>query len=282
MEETSIAKLEAQKNELKTKPKTKSNISKINHIKSTINRIYREDKAQILEFEQNNYRYLALIRSTNGYYKLTHHSALFYSRDLAPKLNLSANLQPDGDFQSVSSIGIVSIADIDAFSKNLRKLKATRVKTKNNTGNIIIFKLPWEYSEKQLSDFLQDNAAKNYKFNKIILTENVIPALYVKIVNLTSTIYENTRKMKDDIPRRSFGYDAINAVTNMNHAYLGMANGHLDKLTSLRKIKTNLRFVKYQTKILADLKIWPINTCARIGELIVDIQDIINQEERNL
>ena len=140
MEETSIAKLEAQKNELKTKPKTKSNISKINHIKSTINRIYREDKAQILEFEQNNYRYLALIRSTNGYYKLTHHSALFYSRDLAPKLNLSANLQPDGDFQSVSSIGIVSIADIDAFSKNLRKLKATRVKTKNNTGNIIIFK----------------------------------------------------------------------------------------------------------------------------------------------
>ena len=88
--------------------KTKSDKSKYNQTKTLLNKIYSENKNQIMQFESTNYHYIALMRSTHNFYKIFGHSALFYVCSIAPKLNLKANLQTDGDFVAKSENGFIS------------------------------------------------------------------------------------------------------------------------------------------------------------------------------
>lgn len=281
--QASIGQIEQQLKKLKqTKPKTKELKSEIARQKSELNKLYAANKKRIAEFEKTNYEYLALVRSTNDFYKLFGHSALFYAYSIAPKLNLQANLQADNDFTARSSEGFVSVRQPEKLTEVLNTLKIKKVKTKSQTGDFILYKLPWTYTDEQLNDFVEHNHTRMQKFNHIVIVDNVIPVLFIEIEELLKSIYENVRGMSGPTEKETLGYTAINSTAKMAHIYLDLANGHFDKLTGLKKLKQELKIVKYQTKLIADLKIWTPKTCARIGENIIKVQDIIERELKNI
>lgn len=282
MEDNSLAALEAQLKQLKVKtPKTKQTESEIKRIKSNINRVYSDAKATVLKAEETNFRYLIFLRSTNGFYKLTGHSALFYAFGIAPKLDIIVRLNPDGDYSSKSKTGIVSVKNLDSLAEMLKTLNIRRVKTKDQTGNIVAFQLPWTYSEAQLNNFENDNLLRIQKFNRIIMTEDTIPALFVQLSELNKAIFENVRGMGGPVEREALGYDMIKVAAKSERTYIAMSNGQINKYNGLTAIKTGLNFLKSQAKIIADLKIWSPRVCARIGDIMIKVQDILDQELRS-
>ena len=82
-----------------------------------------------MQFESTNYHYIALMRSTHNFYKIFGHSALFYVCSIAPKLNLKANLQTDGDFVAKSENGFISIRDPEKLTSILQTLNIKKIKT---------------------------------------------------------------------------------------------------------------------------------------------------------
>ena len=278
----SISHLEAKIENLRLKSQTKSVKSELSLIKSTLNKLYTANKAQVLQFEETNYNYLVLMRSTHGFYKLFGHSALYYTYSLAPKLNLTAKLQDDKDFTNKSNEGFISIRKPEKLAEALLTLNIKPVKTRSQSGDFLLFRFPWQFTKDQLNSFTEQNLVALQRFNHVVMVDNSIPVLFIQIEELLKAVYENVRGMGSPVEKDAFGYQMLEDAARMSHLYLDLSNGEIDKLTCLKKMKLDLKTIKYQTKLLLDLKIWTPKTCARISEIMIKISDIITREIKHL
>lgn len=260
--------------------KTKAQKSEHQRLKSELNKLYGNNKKFIIEFEKTNYKYLALMRSTGGFYKLFDHSALFYALNIAPRLNLNAALRADGDFAHKSAVGFVSVRDPAKIAKALKTIDIIQLPTRDQTGNYLLFLLPWEFTEQQVAKMLDDHNYKLQKLNHVVLVDNAIPVLFLQLNELLKILYENVRGMGGPVEREALGYDMVKTAAAMAHLYLDLANGRVSKHYCLTGLKHQLNFIKYRTKILADLKIWNARTCARVAEVIIKVGDIIDREQK--
>ena len=133
-----IADIEAELAKLKAEGlKTKASKAKYSQIKMKLNKAYAENKALVMKFEETNYGYLALMRSTGGYYKMFGNSALFYVNSIAVKLGLKANLQTDGDYIAKSENGLVSVKDLGKMEDALKTIGVYKVRIKNKGGYFV-------------------------------------------------------------------------------------------------------------------------------------------------
>lgn len=277
--QNSIQKAEQTLKELKAqKPRTKQQKSLCDQAKSALNKIYNENKRAITEFEKTNSKFIVVMHSTNGFYKIFGHSALFYTYFVAPKLNLEVNLRADGDFTDKSPTGFVSLRNPEIFTENFRKFGLKQQPTKDKTGNFLLFKFPKAFTEEQLAEMLEKYHAETQNFNHIVMVENISPTLFLQIENLSKALFENVRSMNSQFEREILGADLIKAAAEMNHLYLKLTNGLIDKQTCLKSLREQLNFIKFQTKFIADLKIWTPRVITRIGDHIIKVQDILIRE----
>lgn len=280
MEPKSIAALEASINLIKSK-QSKKDRAEVERLKNNIKHIYTDNKLTTLNFEKTNHQFIAMLRSTHGFYKMFGHSALYYANDVAPKLNLAANLQTDGDYKHKSELGFISIREPEKLAATLQTLNLMRVKIKDTTNNFIVYKLPWSYTDEQIAELIENSHFTMRNFNNIVMVDNIMPLLYLQIVELTKAIYENTRNMGGPVEREAFGIPCLKEAQGMCHQYISVANGITTKTKCLNEIKHNLTNIKVSAKIIADLKIWTPRVCARIGDIIIKIQEIIEKEQRS-
>lgn len=265
---------------IEQKLKNEKNKSERKRLKTNLNKLYAENKNSLLEFEKTNYNYLVLISSTHGFYKMFGHSALFYAENIAPKLKLEATLRADHDFCIKSDTGATSIKNLENLTENLKTLNIVRLKTKNKTGDFIVYKLPWIFTADQVEKLKENNQLKIAKFNHLALVEDSTPVLFVQLTELLKTTYENTRTMPGPIERKIFGESMLLSIKNATIAYIKYGNGKINYKTTISTIKAELENLKYHLKIVADLKIWGPKTYQRIGEHIVKIARIIELEEK--
>ena len=278
-EEKSIAKIEVKVETLRSSPKakTKATQSEIKRLKSVLNSTYNEYKHRVMEFEKRNTSNLLFVRSTYGFHKLFGRSLLFYAFDIAPKLELEARIYSDGDYEAKPDAGVISFRSLDGVEGGLTKLGVKRVKLDDNTGNIVMFKLPWEYSASQIERYEGQNTYKLQKFNHVIMTENVVPVLYLHLDDLLKAVYENVRRM-EPVGRETLGNLMVETTAEMKRIYIEMANGRLRTNEGLRLIMSRINKLKSQLKIIVDLKIWNARVYARIGEIIIKTQEILEME----
>lgn len=279
VEEKSIARIEAKIESLKSSPKAKNKTTQaeIKRLKTALNNAYNEYKHQAMDFEKHNLSHLLFVRSTSGFHKLFGRSLLFYAFDIAPKLELEARIYSDGDYEAKSDAGVISFRSLDATEKGLIKLGAKEIKLDDHTGNIVMYKLPWEYSESQIERYEGQNTYKLQKYNHVIMTENVIPILYLQLDDLLKAVYENVRRM-EPVGRETLGNLMVELAAEMKRIYIEMANGRLRTDEGLKMFMSRINKMKSQLKIIVDLKIWNARVYARIGEIIIKTQEILELE----
>lgn len=264
--ENSIEQIEKKIDTLKKGPKAKAKATQaeIKRLKSALNKMYIEYKVKVLEFERKNKSHLVFLRSTNGFYKLMENSLYFYAYDIAPKLELDVKVYADNDYEVKAESGITSVMGVDGVKKKLAKLKIKPMKTKDSTGNIVIFKIPWEYTEKEIEKFKEENTNGTRKYNQVIVAHDTIPTLYLNISTLLKDSYENVRRL-DPVARDGFANVILKREARMVDTYIEMANGRMNEREGLMLIKHELDMVKSRVKLLVDLKLWNANAYARVG-----------------
>lgn len=184
---------------------TKAGKSELKRLKSERNKAYNENKKFLTEFEKTNFNYLVLLKSTNGFYKLVGHSALFYALNIAPRLNLAANLTTDGDYTHKSAEGIVSVREPEKLAEALKTINIKQLRPRHNPDDFILFKLPWAFTRAQLAD-MQDQQNQSLRhFNQLVMIDNAIPVLFLQLEELLKIVYENTRTLPSQFDRDIFG-----------------------------------------------------------------------------
>lgn len=260
--------------------KTKDARAEIKSLQSVLNKLYAEYKHKLMTLEKNNKDRLMFLRSTKGFYKLFGNSLYFYAFNIAPKLNINVKVFSDGDYEDKSEAGVVSVKNLNETEKQLLKLKIKRVESRDKTGNIVIYKLPWSYTDDVIKKYIEQNTYELGKYNHVIVAENTIPVLYLNLNELLKISYENVRRL-EPVARDTLGNFIVNTVAEMIRIYIEMANGRIDEMTGLKNIRLRLNKTKSQVKILADLKLWNAKTYARVGECLIKIQDIVELKLNN-
>lgn len=224
----SLFSIETEMQELKAAGlTTKAKRTQYNQLKSLFSKTYSSAKERVMEFEKDNRSYLVLLRSTNGFYKMFEHSALFYVQDLAPKLNLAANLQLDTDFAVKSELGFVPIREPKKLIKPLSKLKITQAPVKDESGNFLLFKLPWEFDDKQITKMIDAGQLRLQHFNHLVMVDNVIPVLFLRLEELHLALYQNVRRMSGPMEREAYGLPLLTLATELQCLYFEFSNGKL-------------------------------------------------------
>lgn len=279
LNESVIKEVEARIQELEKsasdKKKPKATVNEIKRLQKILHRLYIDYKKRVMSFEEENYDKLLFLRSTNGFHKVFGHSLYFYAFDVAPKLDVAVNVYSDGDHEIKSEAGVVSVARLDELEKNFRKLKIERIKLEDKTGNVVIFRLPWKYTKKDIERFIEQNTYKKRRFNNVVMTENTIPTLYVNLQDLMKACYENVRRL-EPVAREALGNMIVEMVAEMLRCYTEMGNGRVVEATGLKYIQKLLNKTKAQAKILSDLGLWNARTYARIGDIVIRIQDVVD------
>ena len=74
----------------------------------------RQIKQKVMDFETTNEQYLLIYASTDNFYKIAGHSAIFFAQSIAPQIGRRCYIRPDTDHYFPSKEGIVSIRDLAA------------------------------------------------------------------------------------------------------------------------------------------------------------------------
>lgn len=274
-----LADIEAKMQALKAEGlTTKAKRTQYNQLKRTFAKTYASAKERVMAFEQHNQKYLVLLRSTNGFYKMFEHSALFYAEDLAPKMNLTATLQLDSDFSNKSEIGSISIHNLDKLTTPLKKLKITPAKTKDASGNYLLYQLPWEYSSEQIEKMIAAGELRLQRFNHLVMVDNAIPVLFLQLEELHRALFQNVRRMAGPVEREAYGLPTLAIMNELECRYLDFANGRLEAEDFFQGVQQQLDTIKYRVKIINDLKIWEVRVTARIGEILMKLVEIVESE----
>lgn len=273
--EKSIAEIERQIERLGASKTTKKNEAEIKRLKTVLNRVYLEYKQKVMNYEEKNYNSLVFLRSTHGFYKLLGHSLLFFAFGVAPKIGASAKIYADGDYELKSNMGVISIHGLGKIEKKLKLMEAEKVVLRDKTGNIVVYKLPWTYTTKEVEDFVGQNTYKMDKYNHVIIAENIVPVLFMQLNNLLKACYENVRRL-DPVARETLGNFVVERVAEMLRIYMEMANGRMNELDGYKHIRLRLNKVKSQVKILVDLRLWNGRVYARVGETLIETQRIVD------
>lgn len=276
-EETSIAEIDAKIEALKKQKRTKAQEAELKRLKKLLNRIYVECKRKLLEFEARNDYAIAMVRSTNGFYKIFGNSVFFYAFDVAEKLGMKVNVYADSDYDPKSKTGVVSISRYDEVVEQMKTLDIKKMPTHDKSGNLVWFLLPWKYTQEEIKAFEEVNSIEAHMYNHVIVTDDASPALFVQLEVLAKAMYENVRRL-DPVARETLGNVALEKTAFMIRAYIETSNMRLTEREGFLAIQKALNFVKSQVKIIVDLKLWNGKTYARIGDAILTTQKLLNLE----
>lgn len=277
-----LAEIEAQQKKLKADGlKTKADQKRYRELVEQFKKVYRMAKKRAMDFEQNNRQYLVLVRSDNGYFKMFEYSALFYAYSLAPQMNISAVLREDTDYFSKSKIGSVSIKEPENLTTPFEKLNIVPISTKDDSGNLLVFKMPWVYDDAEVKQLLAKASEKLQRFNRLVMTDNTIPVLFLQLTALHKTLYENVCSMSGPVSRESYGIPMLKMAAEMQCLYLEYANGKIHDQDFFDPCKKWLNSIKYRVKIVSELKIWKPDQVARIADSLIEVSNILDSEQKS-
>lgn len=251
--------------------------AEIRKLKRQISDIYITSKKSVLDFEKKNYKYLVFLQSTNGFHKLIENSALFFACDIADRLNLTANMQTDGDFDAKSEVGIVSVR-LDNIKKRLESAGIKPVEMGEQIAEVVFYELPEAYTPKQVEDLRNHTKLYLEQFNQIVLPTVIFPALYAQLNEALLAVYHTCRKMTDTFARDVLGKQMFDDIGKAERVYLEMAAGTITDIQGLEMIQTLVRKIKWQTKIFSNLNIWTPKNCVRIGKILQKLEKILALE----
>lgn len=177
---------------------------------------YENAKQKVLYLEENNYGYVFILKTNDGWCKIMSHSALMYIHYVWPiardKLNLTTkapNLIADSDFRYKAPIGIITRNTIEEFSKILETAGAKRVKVEGTNNDLIsAYKLAREMSEDEFWRIKKYEDDLWSKANTIIVPKAVYPNLSIDVQEAAMQIYFVARKLKQT-DREFFGEDML-------------------------------------------------------------------------
>ncbi len=239
-------------NQQKLTPSTATN-QELSAVRCAMQQKQRQIKARVMEFEQTNDHHLLFYNSTNGFVKVTGHSALFFAVTIADRIHWRYSLKLDTDHYSVSEDGIISFRSLNNVAARLAEINIFP-DPKLSRDEYTYFKLTKVYNDEQIAK-LRDNAKQDIKrIMSIVLPASPIPSLYDAVTQASQLIYYQFKHLSDSLAKETIGQRMILSTYDMTMEYLNYAraknHNNQQYLIRIIELARELRFgVAYASKL---------------------------------
>ena len=268
-----LHEIEAQLDQLQVSPQRDKSQAQIRQLRQALTQRLRQIKAQAMQFEATNDRYLLIFDSTNRYAKMAGNSVLFYTQLLADRLRRRYNIQVDTDTYSVSEEGIVSIRALDALEQALASINVLP-DPKLSTEELHVFRLSRPYSKAEIAKLRERVVSDTSRMATLIMPKMPLPDLFRQISELERLVFFGTKHCRDTFARDYLTQGVVTSVTEMVAAYLAMAQGQPHQLLAWT-IKLERQMVS-----VSNLRLMKQADVGKIVDLAVAIERSVERECR--
>lgn len=182
----------------------------------------RQIKQKVMDFELTNEQYLLIYASTDKFYKIAGHSAIFFAQNIAPQIGRRCHIRPDTDHYFPSKEGVISVRDLDGLELQLKNVNINLVKSKT-TAELRFYKLPQRHTAADLAKLKDAQATEEAALAGLPRPKDPLPELYIHILELNELTQKAILQARSDFERREIFY----ALTQHSHLMLCAYHNYL-------------------------------------------------------
>ena len=249
---------------------------------------YENAKRKVLHLEKDNYGYIFILETTDGWYKIMSHSALIYIHYVWPlardKLNLTTkapNLIADSDFRDKAPIGIVTRKDISEFEKILKAVGAKEVSTSGqNSESVTAYKLERPITESEFWRIKKEEDDLWSKANTVITPKEVYPNLAIDIQEVEMQIYFVARKMQRT-DREFFGAEMLSLAKTLAKGVIMAEKGYLRWEEFFEAVPGKIADLYANISLISNFRLIDNKVLIRLNDLLLKVEADLKLAERD-
>ena len=248
-------------------------------------RDYEDSKMKALQFEEQNYGYILLVETTDGWYKMFANSTILYRYYVLPlakeKLDNPALYEPkikaDLDFRYKAKIGVLYFKNREQFEVPLKAVGAEKVKIAElKSERILAYKLTRKMTMQEFVRLKEDEDALWNKSNTLITPKAVFPDLGIDIQEMGKLFYDNVRKF-DKTTREVLGGDVLRSTRRLAKGLIMAEKDYTSWEIFFRTGMGIIGELYADVSLLSDMRLVENNTLLRMTESIGRVENDIKK-----
>lgn len=243
---------------------------------------YDDMKRRALKFEAKNLKFILVIPCSGDqdWCEMADHSALIYRNLVCEKLGLTQAMTDDYDSYYVQyRIGRMRTRGMDTVIE--RAKKAGVYKTHAMKGKALIIEIKKPLTAEEMSEMERSENERQLALGQIVRCRPIDPVLYQKLVEASGRLYNLCARKLDKLASRTNGEHIINLISEINREYIRFSSRidapEEEKLERWLKMKEMVVEILIEVQILASGRMWKREVCLSIGELLNEIENIIDK-----
>ena len=266
--------------EKKVKPATINDYDLIGKVER---KEYDRLKRRAIKFEEKNRKYILVIPCDGeaGWCEMSEQSALMYKYWVCAPLGVPVTMTDDFDsFYIQYDIGRIRTRGYDTVRRRLKK--AGLYKDEKMQDRCVIFELKNQLTVKELEKLKNEEATRQLAINSIVKVSFMDPALYQKMMEVATRLHRVCYRRMDKLSSATNGERMVKLIDETIRIYYKIAecgkNQPEELLTYWKEMRQMLHNLLIELQIVAGLKLWTRESCVKIGESVLEMQDRIDRQ----
>lgn len=244
-------------------------------LKVEVREKYRAIKRRVKEMEIGNQsRIIAFPSLTSGddWYKMMEFSALYYAYRLADRMGRKARVMKDSDRFSKAQF-IASLTNIERFAEQIQDYE-DGVSVEKTEDGVYIFTLPKPVTDDDYAALRRTEETRRERLHNVLKPKEMDPAIFNALLMVERQLLPRIKKLEKCY------YDAVGKTMAKNiHSimmiYGMMTDGLVEKSEAGMAIMEDINSLVAGLILLAELRTWPYEVAALIGENINTLKKLV-------
>lgn len=244
---------------------------------------YDKLKRRAIKFEEKNRQYILVIPcdGETGWCEMSEHSALIYKYMVCLPLGVPVTMTDDFDsFYIQYEIGRIRTRGFDVVRRRLKS--AGLYKDEKRRDKCVIFQLKDSLTDKEILRIKDEEATRQLAINSIVKVDFLDPALYQKMIEIATRLHRICYRRMDKLSSATNGARMVGLADDIIRSYYKIAECGKNRPEDLLPYWIEMREIVHklliELQIVAGLKLWTRESCIKISENVMDIQNRIDRQ----
>lgn len=242
-------------------------------------REYESLKRRAMKFEAKNRKFILVLPcdGEQDWCEMCEASALIYKYEVCEKIGAKVTMTDDQDsFYLQYEIGRIRTRGYDMVRRRIQK--AGLYLREMLKDRCMVFELNVNFTAAELKKMREEEERRQAELSNIVKTHFSDPSLHQKIMLVATRLHRICYRRMDKLSSSTNGrriVELINMVGRMYYDLAMLEKTHEQKVETWRKMSECTRQLLVEVQLVAGMKLWTREVCAKVGEEIIDLDDRI-------
>lgn len=243
---------------------------------------YERLKRRAIKFERTNQRFILVLPcdGEHGWCEMGENSALFYKYEVCMNLGAPVTMTDDLDsFYIQYEIGRIRTRGYDTVRRRLKD--AGMYGSETEKDKCVIFQLKKPYTKREVERMRQEEEERQAALNTIVKVHFSDPILHQMMMNVATRLHRICHRRMDKVSSATNGKRIVEKMDGMILKYYEMGEAEVEqekRMEDWQELWRMAHGLLIELQIVAGLKLWTREVCAKVGEEVLEVQRRIERD----